>query len=186
MTKLLSFTCNFRFNSVKTCALAQIKTENNTKNQNTEQHKYRVNYLINPKILSKTICDERCKINKGNEVHSLRINKTYTYVKNVKVSLVFICTFSRLHFSNTKNSIAKTGKNYTMVTFIKSKASNFKIRSFIRRTWASIKYTESGKLLHVFVIGRPASNKVFNLIKEESTKYQDVLMFDGSDEYKLV
>ena len=81
MTKLLSFTCNFRFNSVKTCALAQIKIENKTKNQNTKQHQYIVNYLINPKILSQTICDERCKINKNNEVHSSRTDKVDMYVK---------------------------------------------------------------------------------------------------------
>ena len=71
-----------------------------------------------------------------------------------------------------------------MVTFIKSKAANTKVRNFLRRTWASIKYTKNGVFFYVFVIGRPTSNETFDLIKEESNRYEDILMFDGSDDYK--
>ena len=72
-----------------------------------------------------------------------------------------------------------------MVSFIKSEAKNTKRREFIRRTWASIKYTENGRLLFVFVIGKPASNKTFNLVEEESKRYEDILMFDGPDDYRF-
>ena len=73
-----------------------------------------------------------------------------------------------------------------MVTFIKSKARNTKVRNFLRRTWASIKYTENGIFLYVFVIGRPASNEALNMIEEESNRYEDILMFDGPDDYKFI
>ena len=73
-----------------------------------------------------------------------------------------------------------------MVTFIKSKASNTKVRNFLRRTWTSIKYTENGILFYVFVIGRPTSNETFNLIEEESNRYEDILMFNGPDDYKFI
>ena len=73
-----------------------------------------------------------------------------------------------------------------MVTFIKSKASNTKVRNFLRRTWASIKYTRNGILVYAFVIGRPTSNKTYSLIEEESNRYEDILMFDGPDDYKFV
>ena len=72
-----------------------------------------------------------------------------------------------------------------MVTFIKSKATNTKIRNFLRRTWTSVKYTRNGILLYVFVVGRPTTEETFNLIEEESKRYQDILMFDGPDDYKL-
>ena len=72
-----------------------------------------------------------------------------------------------------------------MVTFIKSKASNTKVRKFLRRTWTSIKYTKNGILFYVFVIGRPSSNETLKLIKEESNRYEDILMFNGPDDYKL-
>ena len=73
-----------------------------------------------------------------------------------------------------------------MVTFIKSKASNTKVRNFLRRTWTSVKYTRNGILLYVFVVGRPTSNKTLHLIEEESKRYEDILMFDGPDDYKLI
>ena len=73
-----------------------------------------------------------------------------------------------------------------MITFIKSKASNHKFRSFLRRTWTSIKYTRNGILLYVFVIGRPTSKETLNLIEEESSRYEDILMFDGPDDYKFI
>ena len=73
-----------------------------------------------------------------------------------------------------------------MVSFIKSEAKNTKRREFIRRTWASIKYTENGRLFYVFVIGKPTSNKTFNLIEEESNRYEDILMFDGPDDYRFI
>jgi len=73
-----------------------------------------------------------------------------------------------------------------MVSFIKSEAKNTKRREFIRRTWASIKYTENGRLLFVFVIGKPTSNKTFNLVEEETKRYEDILMFDGPDDYRNI
>ena len=73
-----------------------------------------------------------------------------------------------------------------MVCFIKSEAINTKQREFIRRTWASIKYTEHARLVYVFVLGKPTSNKVFNLVEEESKRYEDILMFEGHDDYRLV
>ena len=73
-----------------------------------------------------------------------------------------------------------------MVCFIKSEAINTKRREFIRRTWASIKYTEHARLVYVFVLGKPTSNKVFNLVEEESKRYEDILMFEGHDDYRLV
>ena len=75
---------------------------------------------------------------------------------------------------------------YTMITFIKSKDTNEKIRNFIRKTWGAVRYTENGRLFYVFVIGKPTSNKTFNLIEEESNRYEDILMFDGPDDYRLV
>ena len=74
---------------------------------------------------------------------------------------------------------------YTMITFIKSKATNGKIRNFIRRTWASVRYTENGRLSFVFVIGKPTSTKDFNLVEEESKRFEDILMFDGPDDYRF-
>ena len=73
-----------------------------------------------------------------------------------------------------------------MVTFIKSKATSTKIRNFLRRTWTSIKYTRNGILLYVFVVGRPTSEETFKLIEEESKRYEDILMFDGPDDYRFL
>ena len=73
-----------------------------------------------------------------------------------------------------------------MVTFIKSKDTNGNIRNFIRKTWGSVRYTENGRLFYVFVIGKPTSNKTFNLIEEESNRYEDILMFEGPDDYRFL
>lgn len=77
-----------------------------------------------------------------------------------------------------------TDESYKMVTFIKSKASNTKIRNFLRRTWTSIKYTKNGTLLYVYVVGRPTSNETLDLIEEESKYHEDILMIDVKDSYK--
>ena len=71
-----------------------------------------------------------------------------------------------------------------MVTFIKSKASNTKIRNFLRRTWTSIKYTRNGILMYVFVVGLPESNETLDLIEKESKYHKDILMIDEEDSYK--
>ena len=73
-----------------------------------------------------------------------------------------------------------------MIIFIKSKVSNGKIRNFIRRTWASVKYTKNGRLVYVFVLGKPTSKTEFNLAEEESKRFEDILMFDGPDNYKFI
>ena len=73
-----------------------------------------------------------------------------------------------------------------MVTFIKSKDTNGNIRNFIRKTWGSVRYTENGKLFYVFVIGKPSWNKTFNLVEEESKRYEDILMFEGPDDYRFL
>ena len=71
-----------------------------------------------------------------------------------------------------------------MVTFIKSKASNTKIRNFLRRTWTSVKYTRNGILMYVFVVGLPKSNETLDLIEKESKYHKDILMIDEEDSYK--
>jgi len=110
--------------------------------QSFNEHQYKVNYLMEPKLSFEGKCDKKCSI--------------------------------------------KGGQSYTMVTFIKSKATSTKIRNFLRRTWTSIKYTRNGILLYVFVVGRPTSEETFNLIEEESKRYEDILMFDGPDDYKNI
>lgn len=72
---------------------------------------------------------------------------------------------------------------WTMVTFVKSGATNHKRRSFIRRTWGRVRYTSSGRFLVLFVVGRPAENSVLNLIEEESIRFNDIMMYNGSDDY---
>lgn len=74
---------------------------------------------------------------------------------------------------------------WTMVVFIKSKANNYLHRMFIRRSWGSIRYTKSGRFLFVFVLGRAVS-ATLELVKEESMRYNDILMFDGPDDYRNV
>merc|ERR1719320_552424 len=94
----------------------------------------------------------------------------------------------RISFNTSCEQICEleANQNYTTVSFIKSEAKNTKRREFIRRTWASIKYTENGRLFYVFVIGKPTSNKTFNLVEEGSKRYEDILMFDGPDDYRNI
>ena len=73
-----------------------------------------------------------------------------------------------------------------MVTFIKSAADNRKRRILIRKTWASVRYTKSARLLYAFVIGRPDSNETFSLVKRESEIFGDILMYDGPNDYRLI
>lgn len=75
---------------------------------------------------------------------------------------------------------------WTMVTFIKSTANNYLRREFIRKTWGSVKYTESGRFFFVFVVGRPDSDNTLSLVEEESARYEDILMYNGSDGYRNI
>ena len=73
-----------------------------------------------------------------------------------------------------------------MVTFIKSTANNIQRRMFIRRTWGGISYTNAGRFLYIFVVGIPADKQILQFVKEESIRHQDILLFDGPDDYLLV
>jgi len=128
--------------SKQNCEQSWQKNEDDYLEQSFNDHQYKVNYLMEPKLSFEGKCDKKCSI--------------------------------------------KGGQSYTMVTFIKSKATNTKIRNFLRRTWTSVKYTRNGILLYVFVVGRPTSEETFNLIEEESKQYEDILMFDGPDDYRNI
>jgi len=138
------------------------------------------------------------------------LNKTLHYVNNDVATTVTTTRFANTSFIQTSKEHqyhvnylmvpnvtfnkscdrlckVKIGQNaYTMIIFIKSKVSNGKIRNFIRRTWASVKYTKNGRLVYVFVLGKPTSKTEFNLAEEESKRFEDILMFDGPDNYKNI
>jgi len=70
----------------------------------------------------------------------------------------------------------------TMIIFIKSSAINLDRRERIRRTWGSIRETQWWKYEFVFVVG----NSNYSLVALESSKYKDILMYDGPDDYKNI
>ena len=73
-----------------------------------------------------------------------------------------------------------------MVVFIKSAISHIDRRNFIRKTWASIRYTIKARFLYIFLVGKPISDESFTVIMKESNKYKDMLIYDGPDDYRLV
>lgn len=71
-----------------------------------------------------------------------------------------------------------------MVVFIKSTASNFYRRFLIRRTWGKWNYVEGGLLKVLFVVGKPDTQRIADLLQEESRRNGDVLNFNGPDNYR--
>ncbi|XP_078493792.1 not3 protein [Ciona intestinalis] len=73
--------------------------------------------------------------------------------------------------------------NWTLVTFIKSKADNFKRRELMRRTWPSINYLNGGRFETVYLMGKTYDPVTTALLDEEQDRYGDILQFDGPDDY---
>ncbi|XP_076816992.1 beta-1,3-galactosyltransferase 5-like isoform X1 [Clavelina lepadiformis] len=80
------------------------------------------------------------------------------------------------HCSNGRES------TWTMVTFVKSTATNFDRRNLLRSTWASLKKIENRSLFTVFVIGKTDSD-VQALIDEEHETYHDILQITKTENY---
>jgi len=70
-----------------------------------------------------------------------------------------------------------------MFIFIKSAAENSLRRMNIRRTWGAIKYIEGGLFSTLFIVGR-ANGSSQAMIEEESTRFNDILQVNESDDYK--
>nr|XP_002131063.1 beta-1,3-galactosyltransferase brn-like [Ciona intestinalis] len=75
---------------------------------------------------------------------------------------------------------------WRMVIFVKSAFVNFFRRELLRRTWASLSYVDRGRFDTVFVIAGVPNRKRYNLLKEEHSRYGDILYFDESDDYNYV
>ncbi|XP_076823296.1 beta-1,3-galactosyltransferase 5-like [Clavelina lepadiformis] len=73
--------------------------------------------------------------------------------------------------------------NWTMVTFIKSKADYIRRREFLRKTWTSLSYVNGARFETVFLIGKTQDPYVTALLDEEEERYGDILQFDGPDDY---
>ena len=74
--------------------------------------------------------------------------------------------------------------NWRMYVFVKSSASNFDRRKYIRTTWGSFKYIAGGQFSTFFIIGRAATTSQQNLLDEEAARFNDILQLDEPDGYK--
>jgi len=74
-------------------------------------------------------------------------------------------------------------ESWSMVSFIKSRASNFRHRRDIRSTWGKVHSFSRSNLWTVFVIAR-GNGSFSDKIKEESSAYKDILYFDAPDGYR--
>ena len=67
---------------------------------------------------------------------------------------------------------------------VKSAVGNAKRRELIRRTWGSLCAVNGWKLKTIFIVGKPLNLVQKRLIGEERVRYEDLLMYDGPDDYK--
>ena len=72
---------------------------------------------------------------------------------------------------------------HTLVMVVKSKAANAEKREFLRRTWASVSYLNGWHFKTVYLIGLPKLDSEAALLAEEQARYDDLLLFNGSDKY---
>nr|CAB3224819.1 Not3 protein [Phallusia mammillata] len=76
--------------------------------------------------------------------------------------------------------------NFTLVTFIKSKANYFQRRELLRRTWNAVSYMNGGRFEAVFLMGKTSHPATLNLLDVEEERYGDILQYDGPDDYDLM
>nr|CAB3262687.1 uncharacterized protein LOC100181857 [Phallusia mammillata] len=74
--------------------------------------------------------------------------------------------------------------SWTMVIFVKSKASNFDRRKVIRSTWGKYKVVGSVRLEKVFVLGKVEETEIQTKIKLENETNGDMLQYTGPDDYR--
>lgn len=67
---------------------------------------------------------------------------------------------------------------------VKSAVGYAKRRELIRRTWGSLCVVNGWKLKTVFIMGNPLNIAQRRLIDEERVRYEDLLLYDGPDDYK--
>jgi len=81
-----------------------------------------------------------------------------------------------------KNSTNENENN--LIVVVKSAVGYAKRRELIRRTWGSLCVVNGWKLKTVFIMGNPLNIAQRRLIDEERVRYEDLLLYDGPDDYK--
>ena len=69
------------------------------------------------------------------------------------------------------------------MTFVKSKIDYFKRREFLRRSWGSVNYLNGAKFESVYLMGYSGNKYAKALLDEEQSRYDDLLQYDGPDDY---
>ncbi|XP_076816994.1 beta-1,3-galactosyltransferase 5-like [Clavelina lepadiformis] len=105
-------------------------------------------------------------------------SKTYYFVRTPKMH------FEELCYGNLHND-PKYGKQWVMVTFVKSTINNFKRRTLIRDTWGSVRRIERGMFHTIFIVGVGDADKEA-LLEEEQRIYGDILQISLQENYQQI
>lgn len=88
------------------------------------------------------------------------------------------------NFTYLINQAKACDSHTTVIIFVHSAVNNTELRSWIRKTWASVSIYKTSQFRTVFMLGKPLNLTLQDQVMQESRKHKDIIQEDFVDTYK--